>query len=64
MEKLEKLMQYIIGELVDNNSETRITYDIVDDTTFTAPFKWWGPDIFPIVKSSILPPSLKTQHLH
>ena len=26
MEKLEKLMQYIIGELVDNNSETRITY--------------------------------------
>ena len=32
MEKLEKLMQYIIGELVDNNSETRITYDVVDDT--------------------------------
>lgn len=32
MEKLEKLMQYIIGELVNNNSETRITYDVVDDT--------------------------------
>ena len=26
------LTQYIIGELVNNNSETRITYDIVDDT--------------------------------
>ncbi|MGY0394465.1 MULTISPECIES: KH domain-containing protein [unclassified Fusobacterium] len=32
MEKLEKLIRYIIEELVDNNSETRITYDMVDDT--------------------------------
>lgn len=32
MEKLEKLIKYIIGELVDNNSETRVTYDVVDDT--------------------------------
>ena len=32
MEKLEKLMQYIIGELVDNNSQTRISKEVVDDT--------------------------------
>ncbi|MBR8700659.1 hypothetical protein IX317_001048 [Fusobacterium sp. DD29] len=32
MEKLEKLINYIINELIDNHSETRITYDVVDDT--------------------------------
>lgn len=32
MEKLERLINYIIAELVDNNSETRVTYDVVDDT--------------------------------
>ncbi|QNM15981.1 MULTISPECIES: KH domain-containing protein [Fusobacterium] len=32
MEKLEKLINYIISELIDNHSETRITYDVVDDT--------------------------------
>lgn len=32
MEKLERLIKYIVGELVDNNSETRVTYDVVDDT--------------------------------
>lgn len=32
MEKLEKLINYIVNELIDNHSETRITYDVVDDT--------------------------------
>lgn len=32
MEKLEKLINYIVSELIDNHSETRITYDVVDDT--------------------------------
>lgn len=32
MEKLEKLINYIVNELIDNHSDTRITYDVVDDT--------------------------------
>lgn len=32
MEKLEKLINYIVNELIDNHSNTRITYDVVDDT--------------------------------
>lgn len=32
MEKLETLINYIINELVEKKDETRITYDVVDDT--------------------------------
>ena len=32
MEKLEKLISYIIKELVDTKEEVRIDYDAIDDT--------------------------------
>lgn len=32
MEKLEALITYIINELVEKKEETRVTYDVVDDT--------------------------------
>ncbi|MDU1910782.1 KH domain-containing protein [Fusobacterium sp.] len=32
MEKLEKLISYIIKELVDTKEEVRIDYDVIDDT--------------------------------
>ncbi|WP_297596682.1 KH domain-containing protein [uncultured Cetobacterium sp.] len=32
MEKLETLINYIIGELVETKEEIRITYDLIDDT--------------------------------
>ena len=32
MEKLEKLVSYIIKELVDTKEEVRIDYDAIDDT--------------------------------
>ncbi|MGL4999313.1 MAG: KH domain-containing protein [Cetobacterium sp.] len=32
MEKLESLINYIIGELVITKSAIRITYDLIDDT--------------------------------
>lgn len=32
MEKLELLINYIIGELVETKEEIRITYDLIDDT--------------------------------
>ncbi|MBC2851683.1 KH domain-containing protein [Cetobacterium sp. 8H] len=32
MEKLETLISYIIGELVETKEEIRITYDLIDDT--------------------------------
>lgn len=32
MEKLEKLINYIIKELVDTKEEVRIDYDAIDDT--------------------------------
>lgn len=32
MEKLEKLLQFIISELVEKKEEIRIVYDIIDDT--------------------------------
>ena len=32
MEKLEKLISYIIKELVDSKEEVRIDYDAIDDT--------------------------------
>ncbi|MEG0068228.1 KH domain-containing protein [Cetobacterium sp.] len=32
MEKLETLIGYIIGELVETKEEIRITYDLIDDT--------------------------------
>ena len=32
MEKLEKLISYIIKELVDTKEEVRIDYDTIDDT--------------------------------
>lgn len=32
MEKLEKLIKFIIGELVTDNSKTTVSYEILDDT--------------------------------
>lgn len=32
MEKLEKLLRYIISQLVDNHEGIRITYELIDDT--------------------------------
>lgn len=32
MEKLELLINYIIGELVETKEGIRITYDLIDDT--------------------------------
>ena len=32
MEKLEKLISYIIKELVETKEEVRIDYDVIDDT--------------------------------
>lgn len=32
MEKLEMLINYIIGELVETKEGIRITYDLIDDT--------------------------------
>lgn len=32
MEKLEILIKYIIGELVETKEKIRITYDLIDDT--------------------------------
>ncbi|MCX3066215.1 MAG: KH domain-containing protein [Cetobacterium sp.] len=32
MEKLELLINYIIGELVETKEEIRISYDLIDDT--------------------------------
>ncbi|MCJ8342824.1 MAG: KH domain-containing protein [Cetobacterium sp.] len=32
MEKLEKLLSYVIKQLVDKHEDIRITYDLIDDT--------------------------------
>ncbi len=32
MEKLEILIKYIIGELVETKDKIRVTYDLIDDT--------------------------------
>lgn len=32
MEKIEKLIKFLVKELVDDNSQTVVTYEIVDDT--------------------------------
>lgn len=32
MEKLELLINYIIGELVETKDAIRVTYDLIDDT--------------------------------
>ncbi|SJZ42767.1 hypothetical protein SAMN02745174_00463 [Cetobacterium ceti] len=32
MEKLEKLLSYVIEQLVDKHEDIRITYDLIDDT--------------------------------
>lgn len=32
MEKLEMLINYIIGELVETKDAIRVTYDLIDDT--------------------------------
>ncbi len=32
MEKLEKLLQFIVKELIEKKEEIRVTYDVIDDT--------------------------------
>nr|WP_307774550.1 KH domain-containing protein [uncultured Cetobacterium sp.] len=32
MEKLELLLKFIIGELVETQEQIRVTYDLIDDT--------------------------------